>query len=144
MKSADRTFAGEDETGQDRGIAEAAGEQLVHADRGLNIPAALWADAGKYSGRAFGVTADHVFRVMQSVDEIDFVLERFQGGEGGAQFKLTIAAFGPPFGRMNAIAEKEEGEAFCRLFDRFDSQQPSRFQPWQGDRGRCGLEDNAS
>jgi len=142
VKAADRTFAGQHEAGQDSGITEATGEQLVHANGGLDIATALGTNAGQDPGCAFGVTTDDIFRVMQSVDEIDFVLERLEGGESGAQFELTVVAFGPPFRRVYTVTEEEEGESFGRLIARFDTQQPSGFQPWQGDRRRSGLEDN--
>ena len=125
MKSADRTFAGEDEAGQHRGIADAAGKHLVHTDCSLHIAATLRSYARQDTGGAFGMTTHHIFRVMQSMNEVDFVLQGFERFEGWSEFKIIPAAFGPPFRRMNTIAEKEESEAFGRLVGRFNSQESS-------------------
>src|SRR5437588_2523639 len=93
------------------------------------------------------MSAHHFARMGKSVDEVDFSLERYQRSKRRAQFHRVAVAFGPPFRRMNSVAEEQKREPFWwGSVDRFavDGKQPGRFQPRQGDRSAKALQNDAS
>jgi hypothetical protein len=56
------------------------------------------------------VTADHIPWVLQAMDEVDFVLNRFETFKDGAQFEICTVASGPPFWRVNTISPKHKSK----------------------------------
>ena len=83
-------------------------QNLVHARGPLNITAPARLSSCQDAGRTFGVTANDVGRMLETVNKIDLLLDCFQRGKRRSQLHLGTIAFTPPLRWMNPVTKKEE------------------------------------
>ena len=119
MKPADRPLAGEDQAGQQGLVAQLLGQDLIEADGRPNLSSALRMHARQNARGPLGVPADDAGRVLQTVDVGQLFLDGRQGCKRRPQFHFAALAFGPPLGRMDAVAEEQQRKPLGRSVFRF-------------------------
>ena len=123
MESAHGTFAGQHKARQNRFITKTLSEVLIQTRGRANLATTLRLYPGQNSRGSLGMSADNIVRMCQPVDEIHFLLDRFERRKRRAEFQISTASFGPPFGRMDTVSEKQKGKSLWRSLRRLRSEQ---------------------
>src|SRR5437660_6320690 len=111
------------------------GENLVHADPGLDTCALLQRHPGKKVTGLCRVNAYTNRRLVEeAVDDVDLFLQRLQRLQSLAQLEVRARSLSPPMIPVDSVAHEHNGKALGKRSRGagFSSANRQRFQPWQG------------